>query len=280
MKNRAGSFQGTRGMSIYYQYWEPQASPKALILIVHGAGEHSGRYEGVARYLTDHGYAVAALDHPNHGKSDGSYGHVEHFGDFLQTLDTFHQQVSAEFTGLPRILLGHSMGGLISSLYLLEHQGDFLGCVLSGAAIKTHIEPGFLQMLLIRLMSRLAPRTGVLQLDASGVSRDQAEVDKYVNDPLVNHGKMTARMVAELFRAMRQIQTNAGKITLPMLLLHGKADSMAAAEGSSFLHDHISSTDKTLKIYPQLYHEIFNEPEREQVLADVLTWCDALVAQT
>ena len=280
MKNRAGSFQGTRGMSIYYQYWEPQASPKALILIVHGAGEHSGRYGRVARYLTDHGYAVAALDHPNHGKSDGSYGHVEHFGDFLETLDRFHQQVSAEFTGLPQILLGHSMGGLISSLYLLQHQQDFLGCVLSAPAIKTDIKPGFLQMLLIRFLSKVAPKAGVLQLDANGVSRDPAEVQKYVSDPLVNHNKMTARMVGELFSAMHRIQTDAGQITLPMLLLHGAADSMAAAEGSRFLHGHISSTDKTLKIYPDLYHEIFNEPEREQVLSDVLQWCDNRVAQS
>ena len=279
MKHRTGHFQGARGLSIYYQYWEPEVSPKALILIVHGAGEHSGRYERVARHLTDHDYVVAALDHPNHGQSDGTYGHVDSFDDFLETLDTFHQQVSAEFTGVPKILLGHSMGGLISSLYLLQHQGDFLGCVLSGPAIKTDIEPGFLQMLLIRLMSRLAPRTGVLQLDASGVSRDQAEVDKYVNDPLVNHNKMTARMVAELFRAMHQIQTDAGKIRLPMLLLHGEADSMAAAEGSRFLHEHISSPDKTLQIYPQLYHEIFNEPERELVLTDVLNWCDTRAAQ-
>lgn len=280
MKNRAGSFQGTRGMSIYYQYWEPQASPKALILIVHGAGEHSGRYGRVARYLTDNGYAVAALDHPNHGKSDGGYGHVEHFGDFLQALDTFHQQVLAEFTGLPQILLGHSMGGLISSLYLLQHQQDFLGCVLSGPAIKTDIKPGFLQMLLIRFLSKVAPKAGVLQLDANGVSRDPAEVQKYVGDPLVNHNKMTARMVGELFSAMHRIQTDAGQITLPMLLLHGAADSMAAAEGSRFLHGHISSTDKTLKIYPDLYHEIFNEPEREQVLSDVLQWCDNRVAQS
>jgi alpha-beta hydrolase superfamily lysophospholipase len=114
----------------------------------------------------------------------------------------------------------------------------------------------------------------VLKLDASGVSRDPVEVDKYVSDPLVNHGKMTARMVAELFLAMHQIQQRAGDITLPMLLLHGEADSMASAEGSRYLYDHIGSQDKTLKIYPGLYHEIFNEPEREQVFADALDWCD------
>jgi alpha-beta hydrolase superfamily lysophospholipase len=274
MKKRDGNFAGAAGMDIYYHYWEPDARPRALILLVHGAGEHCARYEHFARYLTDHGYVVAALDHPGHGRSTGTPGHVERFDDYMETLHSFHQQVVADFTGVPQILLGHSMGGLISSLYLLRQQQDFVGCILSGPAIKTDIEPGVLQMYLIRFLSAVLPRAGVLQLDATGVSRDPAEVEKYVNDPLVFHGKMSARKVSELFKAMHHIQANAEKITLPMLLLHGGEDAMAAAEGSRFLYSRISSTDKTLKIYPGLYHEIFNEPEQEQVFADVLAWCN------
>ena len=274
MKKRDGNFAGAAGMDIYYHYWEPDARPRALILLVHGAGEHCARYEHFARYLTDHGYVVAALDHPGHGRSTGTPGHVERFDDYMETLHSFHQQVVADFTGVPQILLGHSMGGLISSLYLLRQQQDFVGCILSGPAIKTDIEPGVLQMYLIRFLSAVLPRAGVLQLDATGVSRDPAEVEKYVNDPLVFHGKMSARKVSELFKAMHHIQANAEKITLPMLLLHGGEDAMAAAEGSRFLYSRISSTDKTLKIYPGLYNEIFNEPEQEQVFADVLAWCN------
>ena len=170
------------------------------------------------------------------------------------------------------------MGGLISSLYLLQHQDAFVGCVLSGPAIKTDIEPPWIQLQLIRLLSALAPRLGVLQLDANGVSRDPAEVDKYVNDPLVNHDKMTARKVSELFKGMNQIQAEAGRISLPLLLLHGGDDAMTAPEGSRFLHDHVGSQDKTLKIYPGLYHEIFNEPERGEIFAEVLAWCDQHLA--
>ena len=138
--------------------------------------------------------------------------------------------------------------------------------------------PGYLQLLLIRCLSVLAPKLGVLQIDASGLSRDPAVVADYVNDPLVNHGKMSARMVAELFGAMNHIQAQASAITLPMLLLHGESDVMTSPEGSRFLYEQIGSLDKTLKIYPGLYHEIFNEPERETIVVDVLAWCDRLLA--
>ncbi len=274
MGHREDRLTGARGLSIYCRFWEPASTSRGLILIVHGAGEHCARYDPLAAAFTAAGYTVAALDHPHHGRSEGRYGHVERFADFLETLAIFHRRVTAEYPGLPQVLLGHSMGGLISSLYLLDHQDAFVGAVLSGPAIMTEIEPPRIQLQLIRLLSALLPRLGVLQLDPQGVSRDPAEVEKYVNDPLVNHGKMSARMVAELFGAMQRIQSEASRIRLPMLILHGGEDPMTSPGGSRFLHDAISSQDKTLKIYPGLYHEIFNEPERQQVCADLLAWCD------
>jgi alpha-beta hydrolase superfamily lysophospholipase len=279
VKEAVGKLIGARELSVYWRYWSPQeAAPRAVLLIAHGAGEHSARYRSLAGYFTRRGYAIAALDHPGHGLSEGRYGHVDRFQDFLSTLDIFQRQVAADFDGLPLILVGHSMGGLISGLHLLERQADFIGCVMSGPAIKTEIEPGYLQLLLIRCLSVLAPSVGVLQLDASGVSRDTAVVADYLNDPLVNHGKMSARLVAELFGAMHLIQARAENITLPVLLLHGGSDVMTSPQGSRFLYEHIGSSDKTLKVYPDLYHEIFNEPEHEAVFTDVLDWCDRQLA--
>jgi alpha-beta hydrolase superfamily lysophospholipase len=274
VKHTEGKLVGARNLSVYYQYWTPESAPKALLLLVHGAGEHSDRYRALARYFTRHGYAIAALDHPGHGKSEGRYGHVERFEDFVSTLDIFQRKVTGDFPQLPQILLGHSMGGLISSLYLLRNQQNVVACVMSGPAIKTDIEPGYLQLLLIRCLSMVAPKSGVLQLDAAGVSRDPAVVAAYVSDPLVNHDKMSARMVAELFAGMKQVQAEAGKISLPLLLLHGGADVMASPEGSRFLYEHAGSADKTLEIFPGLFHEIFNEPEHEAIFATVLEWCD------
>ena len=274
MNHRDGSFQGAHGHAVYFQYWTPDSAPRAVILLVHGAGEHSGRYAYFASRCCDAGLAVAALDHIGHGKSDGHYGHMERFDDHLETLERFQQQVADAFPELPQVLVGHSMGGLISACYLLRHQDRFAACALSGPAIKTELQPGVFQVTLIRLLSRLAPKLGALQLDASGVSRDPAVVQAYCDDPLVNHGKMSARFVAELFGAMNRVQSQAGRITLPLLVMHGESDAMTAPSGSVFLHDTASSQDKTLKLYPGLYHEIFNEPERDQVIGDLLQWIE------
>lgn len=274
MKHRDGSFEGARGQSIYYRYWSPDSDPRGVIVLVHGAGEHGDRYAYFAGRCCDAGLAVAALDHVGHGKSDGDYGHLERFQEHLDNLDTFRQRVADDFPGLPLVLVGHSMGGLISACYLLEHQAHFAACVLSGPAIKTELEPGLVQITLIRLLSALAPRVGVLQLDAAGVSRDPAVVEAYRQDPLVNHGKMSARFVSELFRAMHRVQSSAANITLPLLLMHGESDVLTAPSGSQFLHDAVSSGDKALQLYPGLYHEIFNEPERDAVIDDLLTWLD------
>lgn len=277
MKHREGTFTGAGGGSMYYQYWQPDEAPKALILVVHGASEHSGRYQHFAEHFVQSGYAVAAFDNIGHGRSDGVRGYVRRFSDFVETLDVFQKQVAVDFPGLPQILLGHSMGGLISTLYLLTNQQRFAGCVLSGPAIKTELEPPTLQLWLIRGFSLLLPKRGVLQLDPSGVSRDPAEVERYVNDPLNYSGKLSARTVSELFKSMSYVQQNASVIALPMLLLHGGADAMASPEGSRFLDEHISSPDKTLRIYPDLFHEIFNEPEKEQVFGDIDSWLERLL---
>lgn len=274
MKHKVGRLTGAADASIFYQYWTPDQTPRAVILVVHGAAEHSGRYQHFAEHFTGAGYAVAALDQIGHGQSDGDSAHVNRFDDHLATLDKFLTQVQQDFPSAPIVLFGHSMGGLISSNYLLQNQSAFTTCILSGPAIKTDLQPPAIQLLLIRLLSMLMPKLGVLQLDANGVSRDPAEVERYRSDPLNYSGKMTARTLAEMFHSMHHIQDHAERITLPLLLLHGGDDAMTSPSGSQFLADTVSSEQKLLKIYPGLYHEIINEPEKEQVFADIDAWLE------
>lgn len=272
MKHQEGHFTNALGQSIFYQRWQPETPPKAVLQLVHGLNEHSGRYADFAADLVSHGFAVCALDLPSHGKSAGQPGHIDHFSDHINTVMLYRDMVEQEFPETDIFLFGHSMGGLISSNVLLDYQSRFKGCILSGAALRSPLQPAPIQMFIIKLLSRLLPKTGMLQLAADGVSRDPKVVENYINDPLNYGGKVSARAVRELFGAMHRVEENMAAISLPLLILHGEADSMAAADGARLLNDKCSSVDKTLHIYPELYHEILNEPEKEQVYKHISDW--------
>lgn len=279
MQHNENTFEGANGAIIYYQYWLPEGQPRAVILISHGAAEHGGRYERFAGHFTGLGYAVAALDHYGHGRSDGGRCCLTSLDDVVRDLRQFCDHIEVSLPGIPQILLGHSMGGLIACLLLLQQQDRFAGCALSGPAIMTELMPPRWQLFLVRLLSALLPDLGLIQLDASGVSRDPAEVQRYVEDPLNHTGKMSARLVAEMFRGMETVQARAGEIQLPLLIMHGGKDSMTAPAGSEFLHQHVASASNKLTIYPEAYHEIFNEPEGDQVFAEIEGWLDGLVRE-
>ncbi len=260
------------GAKLHWQAWLPEGAPRAVVLLAHGYAEHFGRYEYFAGKLNAAGIAVYALDHWGHGRSDGTYGFVPAFSAFTDGVEVLLEEVKRRHGDTPRFLIGHSMGGLIAAKHLLTHQQHYAGAVLSGPAIKAAEEPSRLMTWISRLLSRFAPKVGVLALDAGGVSRDPAVVAAYVADPLVYTGKMSARLAAELFDAMADVQARAGHISLPLLILHGTADTLASPAGSQFLAEHVASPDRELKLYPGLFHEIFNEPERDSVIADVTGW--------
>jgi alpha-beta hydrolase superfamily lysophospholipase len=176
---------------------------------------------------------------------------------------------------VPLFLLGHSMGGLIAAAFLCTRQADFRACVLSGPAFRTDDEPSALLRWLVRLLSGLAPTVPMIGLDPAGVSRDPEVVRAYVSDPLVFHGKLSARLIAEMMAAMRDTLECADAIEIPILVLHGEDDRLTSPQGSTLFCERIASADKTLKIYPGLYHEIFNEPEKDVVLGDMIDWLEA-----
>jgi acylglycerol lipase len=278
MRHEEGTFTGIRNARFYYQYWLPDAEPKAVLLIVHGLAEHCGRYGNVVERVVPLGYAVYGIDHFGHGRSDGPRAHVERFEDYTDVLKQYFDMVRGWQPDLPVFLYGHSLGGLISAFYLLDHQDELAGAVLSAPGVKVpdSITPATIAA--GKVLSRLLPRFGILGLDANGVSRDPAVVKAYVEDPLVFTGKSTARLGAELLRAMQRVTDEAGRITLPLLIVQGSADFMVDPDGAQMLYDRVSSQDKTLKIYEGFYHEVHNEPECDRVLCDVEGWLEAHVA--
>jgi acylglycerol lipase len=275
MKHQEGFFKGVRGANIYFQSWLPEGEPRAALLIVHGLAEHSGRYTNVVNHFVPLGYAVYGIDHFGHGKSDGRRVYVKQFGDYTNTLKVYSDRIRGWQPDKPVFLVGHSMGGLISAVYLLDHQAELAGAVLSGPAVKipSNITPA--KLLVNKMISALFPKFGLLALDADGVSRDPSVVQAYVSDPFVHTGKTTARLAAEMLKAMQTIGGQAARITLPILIVQGSADKLVNPAGARMLYDGVSSVDKEIRIYDGLYHEVFNEPEHDKVLGDVEMWLEA-----
>jgi acylglycerol lipase len=279
MEHTEGRFSGCRGLTIYYQCWLPETDPKAILLVVHGWAEHSGRYTNLVKHFVPKGYAICALDHRGHGRSEGRRGYVERFSDYLDDLKNFLDIVRDEHGDIKIFLVGHSMGATIAAAYAVAatHQRDLAGLIVSGVGVRpgSSISPALIP--LARILSILLPKMGVTVLDASTICQDQAVVDAYVNDPLVYCGKITCRFGAEMLATLRRLPSEMPQIDLPILIMHGTADRLSDPEGSQMLYDRVGSSDKTLKLYEGFYHEIFNEPGHKQVLTDMEEWLAARI---
>ena len=268
-----GTFRASSGAKIFYRHWTP-AEPRAVILLSHGLAEHSGRYEEFADFFGDAGFAIYAVDFPGHGKSDGKRGHIGRFDEYTFALNQLTSLARSAHPDLPFVLLGHSMGGLVSADFLLQHQSKFIAAVLTGAAIQSPQQPSGFVLFVNKLIAVIAPKLGVLRMDASAISRDPQVVSDYENDPLVYRGKASAALVTAIFSAMNRVVENAELIRLPLLVMHASEDRLTSVAGSNLLHEKVSSEDKKLVIYEGLYHEILNEPERMNVMGDILQWLE------
>jgi acylglycerol lipase len=262
---------------MYYQAWLPDGDVKAVLFLVHGLGEYCGRYTNYVNTFVPLGYAIYGLDHFGHGKCEGEREVVERFSDYTDPLTTYYQMVKGWQPGKPVFILGHSLGGLIACTYLLDHQADFKGAILSAPAIKVGDAISSMTITMGKILSVIAPKAGVLALDATGISRDPEVVKAYVNDPLVFHGKTPARLAAEMLKAMQRVTREVDKISLPFIVIQGGADKLVDPGGAQMLYDKAGSQDKTLKIYQGLYHEVHNEPERDVMFKDLETWLAAHV---
>jgi alpha-beta hydrolase superfamily lysophospholipase len=259
---------------LYFRHWPSAASPKAVVLLVHGLGEHCERYTALAEALNSAGYAVCSLDLPGHGRSDGVRGHISSFENYRTAVLSLHKHARESYPEIDCFIIGHSMGGLITTDLLIHHQDLFKGALLSGSAIQSPQQPPAWQISLITGLSKLMPKLGALSLDASCICRDKSVVDAYMGDPLVSKEKLSAKFLVEMFKTMEACQKNAKAITLPIRIMHGSADVMTDPQGSQLLHDLVSSDDKELEIYEGLFHEIFNEPEAPAIYQQVVNWLD------
>lgn len=272
MEHKEGTFKGQKNLNLYYQCWLPSGEPKAILLVVNGLAEHSGRYQNLVDYFVPKGYAVYSYDHRGHGRSEGARCYVERFSEYVDDLKSFFDIVRGEHKEAKVFLIGHSMGGTIATAYAIRYQQDLAGLLLSAATLKVGSTASPVLIAMAGILSALLPKMGTIVIDAPAISRDKAVVHAYVNDPLVYRGKIPARMGAELVKTVQELPSKMPEITLPILIMQGTIDRLSAPAGSQMLYERISSKDRTLKLYEGFYHEIFNEPQREQVFKDIEAW--------
>ena len=274
MRDSEGEESGAHGHRVHARVWLPDDEPTASVVLVHGLAEHSGRYQRLARHLVARGYAVHAFDLRGHGRTAGPRSNIGRFDDLVADVAAAVTRARARHASVPVLLLGHSMGGAVALATALAHPSLVDLLVLSAPAVGADPAVPRLQLIVGRLLSRIAPSVGILRLDSAWVSRDADVVRAYDADPLVFRGSLPARTLVELLGAMHRFLADVPALRMPVLVLHGTADRLVPLAFAEPVYARLGSADRTVIRYEGLYHEVFNEPERARVLADLDAWLD------
>jgi alpha-beta hydrolase superfamily lysophospholipase len=276
MKHEEMQWQSKDALELYAQCWEPQEKLKGVICLMHGLGDHSGRYFHWAEKLTGAGYAVMTFDLRGNGKSEGQRGHTPSYDHYADDVSILLENAANKFPAKPRFLYGLSLGGKIVLYYLIQRHPQLAGAVISGISVRTAIEQQKFKVFLARFLGSVIPRGRMPSgLEQEALSKDPAVVEAYRNDPLV-HDQISFGWGKQTLQAIEYIFSNAERINLPLLLMHGVDDRIAFVSGSEELAGLVSG-DCTLKLWEGLYHEIHNEPERDDVFAYLKDWLDSKI---
>ncbi len=284
MTEESGAYRGrvltADQLDLAWRCWAPE-TPRGVVIIVHGLAEHGGRYRETAGILSGNGWAVFAVDLRAHGFSADPPGagrvHVDRFRDYFRDVDAMAELARTRYPGIPVLILGHSMGGLIAISYALEKPETLAGVIISSPALGTHpqFKPPFFLKILVGILSRLAPRLLVdSNLDTQAICRDPEVVKAYIDDPLVSQ-KVSARWYSELTKAMKQAFRNAGSLRIPMLLMQSGADRLVDPSAPTRWARAAPPGLVELVIWEGLYHEMLNEPEKDKVRAKLLDWLNS-----
>ncbi len=262
--------------TFYFQGWEPDASPRAVVCLVHGLGEHTGRYAHVAATLNDAGYALLGFDLRGHGKSGGPRGHTPTYDALMDDIGRLLDEAAARYPGLPRFLYGHSLGGNLVLNYALRRKPTIAGVVATSPGLRVTNPLPPLQVALAKIMNRLYPGVQMANgLALDGLARDPEVIRAYTSDPLV-HDRISVRLATGMLDAGEWAIAHAPEFTLPLLLVHGTKDALTSAKASEEFAAKAPGDKCTLKLWEGFYHETHNEPEKAEVLAYMVNWLNAI----
>jgi alpha-beta hydrolase superfamily lysophospholipase len=262
--------EGTGGLKVFVRSWQPEGKPRATVVINHGFKSHSGYYEWTAEQLTQNQLAVYALDMRGHGRSEGERLFVNEMAEYVDDLAKVVTFAKQREGALPTFVLGHSAGGVVASLYMLDRQSEVTGFICESFAHEVPA-PDF-ALAILKGIGNIAPHAHVLKLKDEDFSRDPKVVERMGSDPLVSKEGYEAKTVAELVRADERLKKEFSRITLPVLILHGTADRATKPHGSQVFHDRASSKDKTLRLYDGYFHDLLNDLGKERVMGDITEW--------
>jgi len=278
MKHTEFKLKTFDGLSLFGQNWQPENHPKAVIYLVHGMGEYSGRYVHVADRLTKAGYAIFAFDLRGHGQSSGPRGHTPSYEALMKDISSLLEVADKQFPQLPFFLYGHSLGGNLVLNYILRHQPQLKGVIVTDPWLRLAFEPPAFKVTLGKVMNKIWPSFSQSSgLDTKALSHDPHVVRAYENDPLV-HDHISARMFIGIYQSGQWALEHASEFSLPLLLMQGGDDKIISVEAGREFADKIKE-NCTLKIWDGLYHEIHNEPEKEEVFKYLIDWLDKKVSE-
>lgn len=276
MRAASGTFRVPGGPELPTRAWLPDEDrrPRARVVVVHGLGEHVGRYAELAARLTAAGYAVHGYDQRGHGAAPGPRCQVERFERLVDDLGAFVSDLRAADGALPLVLLGHSMGGVVALRAVQSGAAAPDAVVLSSPALRDGTPAPAWVRRVVAWLAEPFPDLPTLRIDTTAVSRDPAEVEAYDRDPANFHGPVKARIASEMARHGGLGLVEAERVKVPLLIVHGRADRLARPDASVALHAALAGRDATLRLYDDGPHEMFHDPLRETVANDVLAWLD------
>ena len=260
-------------LNLFFRSWHPSDTARGVVVIVPGFNSHSGYYKWVGEQFAADGIAAYALDLRGRGKSDGERFYIDSFDEYVSDVASFVKLVKSRERQLPLFLLGHSAGGVVACMYTIEHQSELAGLICESFAHQVPA-PDF-ALAVFKGMSHLAPHAHILHLKNADFSRDPQAVAAMDADPLIDHETQPTKTLAEMVRADERLKNEFPKITLPVLILHGTADKATKPSGSQLFFDTAGSKDKTLKMYPGMYHDLLNDVDKETVMSEITRWIDA-----
>ncbi len=273
MSSTTFEWQDAQNRKIFAQDWRPEGVPRGVVALVHGLGEHTGRYQHVAAALNAAGYGLTGLDLPGHGRSEGKRGYAG-YDEILDDIDCLLKEAGQRYPGAPRFLYGHSLGGALVLYYVLKRRPDLQGVIASAPGLATGTPVSSGKLLLAKVMARLAPAfTMANGLDLNNLSHDPAVIAAYQNDPLV-HDQISARLGMDLLTKGQWILDQAPTFPLPLLLTQGSADHLVSPQVNAAFAKAVPQEKITYQVWENQYHETHNEPQKQQALQFIIEWLD------